>query len=386
MAWTHKRAITIDETKCGTADSSNFPMFFGGTYDGTGGEPDLRVTGSGGGVTNASGYDIAFFSDEACTTMLDFERHIWKDTTGVCEFWVEVPTLSTSANTVIYLAYGNSSISTDQQNKTGTWTADYEGVYHLGDATTLDVNSSTNTNNGTNSSATAVAGINGGGGAAFASGAYISLGAGVFGSDHAEISVSGWMKTSTQGTMDIVAKWSTDAAKQSWTPILIGGDTILAAINTTNGTDNLTWGTIDMIDGTWHYFAISGKQGADNFKLYQDTTVNVSTLAAFDADGNTGVAFIATSETNRPYTGHLDEIRISTSAKTPSWWAAEYNNQSSPSTFYSIGDDISTGTNMQINIGDSFKSVSAISINIGDAWKSVTHIWQNISDTWKTVF
>jgi len=125
------RPITIDHTKCGTANSTDFPLLFAGTYDGTGGEPDLRTTANGGGVLDANGYDICFYSDAACTTMLDFERVSWSGTTGACEFYIRIPTLSFETDTVIYLAYGNSVISTDQQDADGTWNSNHVAVYHF---------------------------------------------------------------------------------------------------------------------------------------------------------------------------------------------------------------------------------------------------------------
>ena len=36
-----------------------------------------------------------------------------------------------TANTTIYIYYGNSSISTDQSNPTGVWDANFLAVWHL---------------------------------------------------------------------------------------------------------------------------------------------------------------------------------------------------------------------------------------------------------------
>src|SRR3990167_9485614 len=104
---TLKRTITIDSTKCGTADSTNFPMLFYVTYDGTGGEPDLRSVANGGKIAQANAYDIAFYSDANLTTLLDFERVVHNLSTGAVEYYIEIPTLSSSTDTVIYVAYGD---------------------------------------------------------------------------------------------------------------------------------------------------------------------------------------------------------------------------------------------------------------------------------------
>jgi len=126
----YSRSITIDHTKVGTVnntDQTNFPLLFAGTYN------YLRTTGNGGNVINASGYDITFTSDAAGKTLLPFERESYNASTGAVVFWINVPTVSHTTNTVIYLNYGNSSTSTDQSSKAATWNANYKGVWHLGE-------------------------------------------------------------------------------------------------------------------------------------------------------------------------------------------------------------------------------------------------------------
>ena len=79
--------------------------------------------------------------------------------------WVKVPTVSHTANTTIYLCYDNTSITTDQSNKTGVWDSNYKVVNHFANGTTLSaVDSTGNGNNGTlNNAPTATIGqIDGG--------------------------------------------------------------------------------------------------------------------------------------------------------------------------------------------------------------------------------
>src|SRR5207249_4833764 len=42
---------------------------------------------------------------------------------------------------------------------------------------------------------------------------------------------------------------------------------------------------------------------------------------------------------NRTWNGQIDEVRMSNAARSGDWIAAEYANQTSPSTFYSIGTE-----------------------------------------------
>jgi len=127
MSYGSTKIITIDGSKVSDADSAdltNFPFLFKGTFD------YLATVANGGFVENANGYDIIFTSDQAGTNQLDHEIEYYNPATGECIFWVRIPTLAYDDDTVIYLQYGNSSISTSQENVTGTWESNYKAVYH----------------------------------------------------------------------------------------------------------------------------------------------------------------------------------------------------------------------------------------------------------------
>lgn len=149
MAWA--RPVTLRNS---TGDLSGFPMLFAGVY------PWLKSVASGGNVAHASGWDIWFSSDLAGASPLPFERVKWVSTTGACEFWVRVPAISSTTTTLIYVRYGETGVTADRQNRTGTWDSDYVAVWHFGDGTTLDLTDSTsNHNDGTNFGGTAGTGL-----------------------------------------------------------------------------------------------------------------------------------------------------------------------------------------------------------------------------------
>src|ERR1051325_1530725 len=148
----YRRAITIDHTKVPNTDQANFPVLISGTYS------YLASISNGGCVTNNNGYDIIFTSDAAGTTPLIYERESYNNTTGAAVFWVKVPTVSHTTDTLIYMFYGNGSVSTDQSNKTAVWDSNYKGVWHFGTPTALSLADSTSngfnlTNNNTASAA-----------------------------------------------------------------------------------------------------------------------------------------------------------------------------------------------------------------------------------------
>jgi hypothetical protein len=90
-----RHAITIDHTKVPNTDQSNFPVLVSGTYS------FLSGTAYGGDVTSSAGYDIAFASDSAGSNALPFEQESYSASTGAVNYWVKVPTLSRTTDTVI---------------------------------------------------------------------------------------------------------------------------------------------------------------------------------------------------------------------------------------------------------------------------------------------
>ena len=126
QSYTYRRAITIDHTKVPNTDQNSFPVLVSGTYS------YLASIANGGKVQSSSGYDIIFTSDASGNTKLDHEIESYNATTGAVNFWVRIPTVSHTADTIIYMQYGNSSITTSQENKSGVWQVGYQSVYHFG--------------------------------------------------------------------------------------------------------------------------------------------------------------------------------------------------------------------------------------------------------------
>ena len=152
--YAYRRALTIDHTKVPNTDQLNFPVLIAGTY------PYLATTGNGGNVSNANGYDVVFTSDASGNSPLAYERESYSASNGAVDFWVQVPVLSHSSDTVIYMFYGNSSVTTDQSNRTGPWDSNFKAVWHLPNGTSLSgADSTSNGVNGTNSGLSAPAAL-----------------------------------------------------------------------------------------------------------------------------------------------------------------------------------------------------------------------------------
>lgn len=319
------RAITLDQP---ASDLTNFPVLISGTYS------YLATVANAGKVSDANGYDITFYSDSSLTTLLDFERVFWDDTTGEVEFWVRVPTLTSASATVIYMAYGNSSITTDQSNATGTWNSSYKAVYHFADGSTLNVGDATGANNGTNTNATATVGqIDGG--AHFAANAGISNNVN-FNTVGQPFTLSCWINPSgTTGTRTIWAANTASIGGLQWR--VIAPSNTLQLLKQSSSVEFTT--TLTVPASTWSYLVLT-IDASNNAKIYLDNnsaesqTKSAGLFASF-------TSIIGRHGTGAElFNGDLDEIRVLNVQLSADWIAAEYSNQNDPANFYSIGAEL----------------------------------------------
>ena len=134
-----RKPITIDRSKlptgCG-ATLSNYPLLFSVT--------DLDLSTASGQVTDADGDDILFraLDDDTCGGVgtapctLDHEMESYNATTGAVVAWVRLPSVKTAdpantADTKIYVYYGNGDIADSIEDINAVWDANYMGVWHL---------------------------------------------------------------------------------------------------------------------------------------------------------------------------------------------------------------------------------------------------------------
>ena len=341
-AYAYKRKITIDHTKCGSSDSTNFPVLVSGTYNGSGGTPDLRTVANGGKVQNSNGYDIIFTSDVAGTTKLNWEIETYTASTGVVNFWVQVPTVSHTTDTTIYMFYGNAAISTFQSTASAVWDSYYKIVDHLADGTTLSATDSTgNTATGTITTATATAGKVDGAGS-FGSLAGDKIQTGLTSGLSTTITIEGWVNPTTG--ISATSRWfdqynsGTIGSGLSWQ----GTGTIFVPFSTTGGnftTTALTQNVLTHVVITYDASNVANKPTVYENKVSQ--TVNVGTAPVGTVTTLTGNWYLGNRQDGiRVWIGALDEFRVSLGIlRSADWVTTEYNNQNSPSTFYTLGNE-----------------------------------------------
>jgi PKD repeat protein len=355
-SWPYRQNITINKVYVnGTGITlTNFPVLVSIT--------DTYLTSS---QVQSNGNDILFTASDG-VTKLPHEIESFTQGTGTLVAWVNVPSVTNSTNTTIYIYYGNLTVS-GQQNPTGVWDANYTAVWHLAQnpagTAPQELDSTSNANSATNGGGNMTAAqqvqakIDGGltfnGFNDYLTTNYVQTAV-------VNYTIETWMKTSTTNLQQaIVQDRGTDAAAngtgQSLT-LSIGGTypgAAGAAGDVAYGLDSNAiyigdYSTKVVNDNNWHmvagtWSAPSGTTvSANQFTIYIDgvpvaqTALTQGTAPASPLTGLFGTQIAQHQPWTTFFNGTLDELRISKILRSPNWISTEYNNQNSPGTFLTV--------------------------------------------------
>ena len=333
LSGAHRRAITINHTKVPNTDQNNFPILI---------DASAFISGWTG-----TGYNIIFTSDPAGQHRLDHEIDTYngKDEIGV--FWVRIPTLSHTSDTTIYMFYGIPGITTSLENKAGVWSNGYLSVYHFGSNGLTDSGSAGYTLLGSTSGGAGT--IYGGASFNGDPGTYLyreSVSA--YPSGPSPVTLESWVRWVPGNSGDIVG-YGANSGNGSRAAMGTDGTNLLMEFQ------NMGIVSPMPTDGNWHHLVgvySGGALSTLSNQLYIDGNLLSSNLFS-------GTPAITTTEFKIGGTptvtnccalnGSVDEIRVSSVARSADWVATEYANQSSPSTFYSVGADGSSSVSMTLN-------------------------------------
>ena len=336
----YRQTIVLSHTQVPNTDQTNFPALISGVYS------NLATVANGGFVQSPNGYDIIFSQDAEGATKLDHEIDNYNPVTGAVGFWVRIPTLSHTVDTVIYVFYGNPNVTVSQENKPGVWQNSYAGVWHFGTSTSLSPNDSTaNANNGTIYGATPAVGEIGGAGSFNGASSHLNI-PDASSIDPVHITVSVWFKYSAvPNAMAVVSKaYNGPPWSYPFVSNLIGVDSAsVMAFDVGNGSAYSSFAPpYATVAGAW-YYALYTYDGT-TLKAYMNgslvgTNTTVSGNIAYNGAG-TPPWIIGADDGASPYyqffDGLIDEVRISSIARSADWIATEYANESSPSAFYTV--------------------------------------------------
>ncbi|HEX6429891.1 MAG TPA: DUF2341 domain-containing protein [Niastella sp.] len=341
--YTYGKTITIQGSQIlGTV--TNFPVLISLT------DNSLRTVANGGRVRNANGYDIVFTLPD-CSTILPMQIERYVATTGEFVAWVRLPTLINGSNTIIYMFYGKTGVASDPSSTT-VWDANYMGVYHFNNS----INDGTSNSRNLTESATNTANLTGskiGEGrrlansptfVSSASGRYLKLPDNIF-NTVTDFTFEGWVYLD-----DVATNWERifDFGRNTNFNMFLcpsigntaGGIKRFAITTGGNGTEQQVNSITSTGTGAWHHFALTIDATANTGVLYYDGAANATNTGGITLDpsslGTNDANYFGRSQyaADHGLYGNFDEFRISNTTRNANWIATSYNNQNSPSTFY----------------------------------------------------
>ncbi|RPJ14842.1 MAG: DUF2341 domain-containing protein, partial [Deltaproteobacteria bacterium] len=341
-AYGYRKKITLQGSKM-NGSLSGFPVLVNIASDN-----DLRTAVNGGHVQNSNGYDITF-RDSDGTTQLAHQVEKYIAITGQLIAWVKVPSLAAGTNKDIYIYYGDNTITSSTENKTAVWDSSYKGVWHLNNSL---LDSTANNNNGSSGNVDAGDTKQGiiGDGVDFTpqDGTHEII----------QVNDSSTLTLPNDFTLQAWAKFDSVSSNQNLFYKQHNGDPwftyyFFAAPNkltmiwktSTGGSYQIgDWdGTCTLAAGNWYHIAFT--RSGTNAGIYVNGNLceSQSNWSGTTRDGDDKLNLGANWTGGTAPDAVLDEIRVSESARSQNWLKTEYNNQSSPSTFYTIGAEENIG-------------------------------------------
>ena len=359
-SWSYRKQLTINHTKV-VADLTNFPLLVDAT------DTDLAAK------AQPEGGDIAFISADG--TKLNHEIELFNHTIGKLVVWVNMPSISSTVDTTFYMYYGNPT-APNQQAVAAVWDSNYKLVQHLEESSGTEYDSTIYGNNGFyNGTKQDIAGkINGADGfvgnfGAQAMGDYIDCGNDSSLDISDAITVSAWIKPDDQTQWNHICskgngEWNVDA-NRVYQFAIQPDETIDFIVNSNQTYKAIT--TQKVLIGQWSYVVATYDRnymriyinGIENASLaytepIQTSSVNLRIASRVYGTGNTGPQ-------GYTFDGDVDEVRVSSAARSPSWVSTEFNNQADPTGFCTLGiEEVVTivlsvnPATLEVNLGQEF--------------------------------
>lgn len=346
------RALTIDHNLVPNTDQTDFPVLVSFTHD------DLKSMANDGHVANTSGFDLLFFSDAALTQSLSHEIESYNPVTGTVVMWVKLSTVSHTVDTIFYVKYGDTAISTSQEDVPDVWSNDFLGVFHLGNGTSLE-----NAKNSVTGGNSTISGVGAGtgqisGGADFTGGST---------ADHITTNLGGlqpttatyeiWSKRDGEGGGGFGRMWvkghSANSRLQFYNdPTTYAPDEVYIFSAQWDGPSVVgSWSITRPSSGSWHSLAVTyDNSSSANDPLIYLGGISVTVTERITPSGSlpdeTGENYALGQRVvtlNRKWNGGLDEFRVSSVIRSADWLATCSNNQDDPVAFLSMGEELTVG-------------------------------------------
>jgi hypothetical protein len=156
-----------------------------------------------------------------------------------------------------------------------------------------------------------------------------------------EITVSAWFNGDTFSNR---ANPGIFAKKSSWGGVWVQNNSkIWGRVYQSNGTAASFAAAYTITTGAWHYTNLVANATDGLAKQYVDTALAGS--VSYNGTLKVGTdAFTLGYQSGEIIDGRIDEVRLSSVARSTDWIAGEYANQNDPGTFYSVGTQEEDGS------------------------------------------
>ena len=329
--WPYRKKITIDHTKV-TEGLSGFPVLVNIT------DTDLSAK------AQLDGDDIVFTDED--NVKLNHEIEFYDGSHGHLTAWVNVPNLSSTVDTVLYMYYGNTTAS-NQENSTGTWNSNFMMVQHLSEVSGTHYDSTANDNDGTalNGTLQDVSGKIDGADDFDGTNDCVRIPHDSTLAGYTEaMTASVWIRPDDDTSrQNILCKWVTLTPNRGWL-IEINSATQVQFLASGDGTNYGIWlYPFDPVVGNWYYWTIVWESDAiPRFYVngVQVSTTGTDTVSQIYSSTEAPLDIgNCTYSADRSFDGIIDEVRVSNVALSAGWIATCYNNQQDPSSFYAVGTE-----------------------------------------------
>jgi hypothetical protein len=332
--WQYRKQIMIDHTLI-PEDMTHFPLLISTS------DSDLASK------AQSDGGDILFMHDIGVSIRLYHDLESYTSTSGALVAWLDIPSLSSTSDTVFYMYYGNPDCI-DQGYPKKTWDANFKAVWHMNDATLSTISDSTSNMfigtkvalNEPQQSSGKVGpdqdfdGVND----------YIQFSNSVI--PTGPKTISAWIDRHSTGWFGVILASSTGIssldAGTSWSFLGVN-DTIQFVLG--NGNDPRHYMTLYIPHpsiNSWHYYTMT-YDGA-SLKIYIDGALVGSTMTTSGAEAQPTYN-LRMGETNHPsyhycMNAELDEIQISNVVRSDIWIHLSYDMMMNPLQYITIGPEV----------------------------------------------
>ena len=325
--WSYRKNITVLASAFQDSET-NFPLLLDIK------DKDLKLALN-------SGYDILF--TDANNNKLDYERtafdKYYSSTEAHLTVWVKSD-YSNVTNTILMMYFGNP-FSSDQQNPKGTWSNGYAAVYHLNSVGPTIVDSTGNYNGSTTMTSSASRTGIVGNGIYFSGTTTDKILLGNINSDSwSALSIEAFVNRSNLLKTKIITKETSTVTVWSIETNYQGNPKLVTNTNTDGTNGILTTNTQNNViknTNTWYFLGLTWDSVSGNQITYIDTTPSSKAAPGDSILNSTATVSIGASpDGTNPFTGLIDEVRISKVARSANWLADSRSNELNPNNFYTV--------------------------------------------------